>query len=65
MTDELPDLGGELKNMADARADAWTAKVRHRNRIRAALQVARDAGLRRRHAAKLANNQTRKGKHEA
>jgi hypothetical protein len=59
--DESPELDDELRRIADARI----AKVRHRNRIRAALRVARDVGLQRRHAEKLAHNQDRREEHES
>lgn len=57
MTTEPPDLSAELRRQAERRI----AKIRHRNRQRAALKAARDAGLIRRHAAKLARIAEQKG----
>ena len=58
MTSEPPDLSAELKRMADERI----ARLRNKRRVRAEMKAARDIGLTKRHAAKLAQIRARKEK---
>jgi hypothetical protein len=55
---EPPDLSEELRRMADERI----ARLRNKRRVRAAMKAARDVGLQRRHAAKMARIRAQKGK---
>lgn len=62
MNDDEPlDLGEELRRIAAARV----ARLRHAKRVRAALKTARDVGLERRHALKLARIRARKEQEES